>query len=328
MRILITGSAGFIGFHVAKKFLEQNHTVVGIDSLNNFYSTKLKFDRLSILNKLAGFEFIAINICNKDELDELFNTNSFELVVHLAAQAGVRYSIDKPYKYLESNLIGFVNIIEACRVFNVRRLIFASSSSVYGNSLEVPFSLDQSTDRPESLYAATKKANELMAFSYAKMYGIKTFGLRFFTAYGPYGRPDMAYFSFAEKIVNGIPIEVYNHGDMERDFTYIDDIVLGISKLIENFDEINTFYKVYNLGNNKPVRLMDFIKKLEFYLGKKAQFEYLPMQTGDVLKTYADISESQKDFGYEPNTDYNEGLKSFVEWFNEYSKIEIACSHD
>ena len=219
MHILITGSAGFIGFHLTKLLLAQNHTVVGIDSINNYYSTKLKLDRLFLLNQHENFEFFTINICNKEELDELFRIQHFDMVINLAAQAGVRYSIEKPYKYLDSNLIGFVNILEACRNYKVDRLVFASSSSVYGNSSDVPFNVSQMTDQPESLYAATKKANELMAYSYSRIYGIKSIGLRFFTVYGPWGRPDMAYFSFANRIMKGETIQVYNHGNMERDFT-------------------------------------------------------------------------------------------------------------
>lgn len=318
MHILITGSAGFIGFHLTKALLDQNNTVVGIDSINNYYSTKLKLDRLAILNKKENFEFFTINICNKEELDELFRIKNFDMVINLAAQAGVRYSIEKPYKYLDSNLIGFVNVIEACRSFKVDKLIFASSSSVYGNSSEVPFSVSQMTDQPESLYAATKKANELMAYSYSRIYGIKSIGLRFFTVYGPWGRPDMAYFSFANRIMKGQSIQVYNHGNMERDFTYVDDIVAGISQLIASFDNIPYPYKVYNLGNNRPVRLMDFIRKLEEYLGKEVKMEMLPMQPGDVLQTYADIKDAQHDFGYQPHTNIDKGLEVFVDWFKEY----------
>lgn len=318
MHILITGSAGFIGFHLTKALLDQNNTVVGIDSINNYYSTKLKLDRLAILNQKENFEFFTINICNKEELDELFRIQNFDMVINLAAQAGVRYSIEKPYKYLDSNLIGFVNIIEACRSFKVDKLIFASSSSVYGNSSEVPFSVSQMTDQPESLYAATKKANELMAYSYSRIYGIKSIGLRFFTVYGPWGRPDMAYFSFANRIMKGQSIQVYNHGNMERDFTYVDDIVAGISQLIASFDNISYPYKVYNLGNNRPVRLMDFIRKLEEYLGKEVKMEMLPMQPGDVLQTYADIKDAQRDFGYKPHTNIDKGLEVFVDWFKEY----------
>lgn len=318
MHILITGSAGFIGFHLTKLLLAQNHTVVGIDSINNYYSTKLKLDRLFLLNQHENFEFFTINICNKEELDELFRIQHFDMVINLAAQAGVRYSIEKPYKYLDSNLIGFVNILEACRNYKVDRLVFASSSSVYGNSSDVPFNVSQMTDQPESLYAATKKANELMAYSYSRIYGIKSIGLRFFTVYGPWGRPDMAYFSFANRIMKGETIQVYNHGNMERDFTYVDDIVTGISQLVERFDRIPASYKVYNLGNNRPVRLLDFIQTLETYLGKEAQKEMLPMQPGDVLQTYADISDSQRDFNYQPHTNIDKGLESFVGWFKSY----------
>lgn len=321
MKILITGAAGFIGYHLSRTLIGQGHVVIGIDSLNNYYSTKLKLDRLSMLSSMERFSFHAINICNKDELDDLFKQERFDLVINLAAQAGVRYSIDKPYKYLDSNLIGFVNVLEACRCFQVKRLLFASSSSVYGNSQDIPFTVDQNTDQPASLYAATKKANELMAYTYANLYGIKTYGLRFFTVYGPWGRPDMAYFSFTQKIFNQEPIPVFNNGNLERDFTYVDDIVKGISQLVDQFDANPNHFKVYNLGNHQPVKLLDFIHTLENHIGIKALIDYKPMQPGDVLKTYADITESINDFNYSPHTNIDEGLKHFTDWYNNYYNI-------
>lgn len=322
MKILITGAAGFIGYHLSNKLLTSGHTIVGIDSLNNYYSTKLKFDRLAQINNHPNFRFYTINICNKDELDDLFINEQFDMVINLAAQAGVRYSIDKPYKYLDSNLIGFINILESCRNYNVKRLIFASSSSVYGNSQDIPFSVNQNTDQPASLYAATKKANELMAYTYAGLYGIKTFGLRFFTVYGPWGRPDMAYFSFTQKIFNNQPIPVFNNGNLERDFTFVDDIINGISQLSETFDANPNHYKVYNMGNHQPVKLLDFIQTLEKHIGIKALIDFKPMQPGDVLKTYADITESISDFNYSPHNNIDEGLKQFVNWYRTYYEIK------
>ncbi|WP_115461207.1 NAD-dependent epimerase/dehydratase family protein [Winogradskyella aurantiaca] len=318
MKVLITGSAGFIGFHLSKALLKMGFEVVGIDSMNNYYDTKLKFDRIEILYGYSNYSFFNINIVDRDELFELFDSTKFDLVINLAAQAGVRFSIEKPHKYVNSNLIGFVNILEACRNYKVDKLLFASSSSVYGNNVEVPFSENQNTDKPESLYAATKKSNELMAYSYSQLYGIKSIGLRFFTVYGPMGRPDMAYFSFTNKIYQGEEIQVFNEGNLSRDFTYIDDVIDGIINLIDKLDHIDDNYKVYNLGNNAPVRLIDFINTLEKSIGKKANLKMYPMQPGDVLMTCADIEESRKDFNYSPETNIEVGLGRFVDWYTSY----------
>jgi UDP-glucuronate 4-epimerase len=316
-KILITGSAGFIGFHLAEILCKQNYEVVGIDTLNNYYDVNLKIDRLHELKKYKNFQFLSLSICDKDDIDELFKVHGFDYVVNLAAQAGVRYSIDKPYKYIDSNLIGFINVLEACRKFKVKHFIFASSSSIYGNS-EIPFSEDQQTDAPLSLYAATKKANELMAHSYAHLYQIPITGLRFFTVYGPWGRPDMAYFSFAKKIIEGQPIKIFNEGNLMRDFTYIDDIVEAITKLITQ-PVINTnHFEVFNIGNNNPVKLLDFIELLESIIGKKAVKEFLPMQDGDVLSTYANIDKLFNKINFKPNTPLSTGLTRFIEWYKNY----------
>ncbi|MGN6648245.1 MAG: NAD-dependent epimerase/dehydratase family protein [Cytophaga sp.] len=316
-KILITGSAGFIGFHLAEILCKQNYEVVGIDTLNNYYDVNLKIDRLHELKKYKNFKFYSLSICDKDDIDELFKEHAFEYVVNLAAQAGVRYSIDKPYKYIDSNLIGFINVLEACRKFRVKHFIFASSSSIYGNS-EIPFSEDQQTDTPLSLYAATKKANELMAHSYAHLYQIPITGLRFFTVYGPWGRPDMAYFSFAKKIIDGQPIKIFNEGHLMRDFTYIDDIVEAITKLIPQPVVNANHFEVFNIGNNNPVKLLDFIELLENIIGQKAIKEFLPMQDGDVLSTYANIDKLFNKINFKPSTPLNTGLTRFVEWYKNY----------
>ena len=321
-KILITGAAGFIGWHLCKQLCSKNKLVVGIDSVNSYYSPRLKKDRLKRLEVFSNFRFIKMDICDKQPLDELFKTENFDVVINLAAQAGVRYSIEQPYKYIDSNLIGFINIIEACRHNPVKHLIYASSSSVYGNTDKIPFCVNDHCNEPVSLYAATKKSNELMAHSYAGLYKIPVTGLRFFTVYGPMGRPDMAYFSFTNKIVNGEPIQVYNNGDMERDFTYVDDITKAIEKLIDlPFDtkeELEKPYRLFNIGNNKPVKLMHFINTLEKYIGKEAHKVFLPMQKGDVYRTYADISELEKRIAYKPNISIEEGLSKFVQWYKEY----------
>lgn len=320
-KILVTGAAGFIGFHLSRLLTLKGFEVVGIDTLNGYYDTKLKLDRLEILRSHSNFSFRTVSICDKDELDDLFKANKFDIVINLAAQAGVRYSVDKPYKYIDSNLIGFINVLEACRNNPVEHLIFASSSSVYGN-VDIPFSENQITDQPLSLYAATKKANELMAHSYAYLYNIPTTGLRFFTVYGPYGRPDMAYFSFTRRIIENEPIKVYNNGDLMRDFTYVDDIVEAISRLIEhkNFHQEIPF-RIFNIGNNSPVKLLDFISVLEKAIGKKAVKEYLPMQDGDVYATYADITNLQQAIGFKPSTPIEEGIGKFVSWYRDYYKV-------
>ena len=325
-KILVTGAAGFIGFHLSKRLLSEGNRVIGIDNLNNYYDVELKENRLSILKECSDFIFYKENIADKNVIMDIFKREKPDLVVNLAAQAGVRYSITNPDAYVESNLIGFYNILEACRNYPVEHLLFASSSSVYGNQIKVPFSTEDNVDKPISFYAATKKSNELMAYTYSHLYGIKATGLRFFTVYGPYGRPDMAYFGFSEKIYLGEVIKIFNNGDMYRDFTYIDDIVEGICRMLYTPPVPNgegDCYKVYNIGNNNPENLMYFIEILERKLGREAKKEYLPMQPGDVYQTYADISELEKDFGFAPKTSLEDGLGKFAEWYlGEYKKKE------
>ncbi|MBM7685777.1 NAD-dependent epimerase [Defluviitalea raffinosedens] len=335
-KILITGAVGFIGFHLSKRLLNESYQIIGIDNLNNYYDLSLKQSRLEKLVKYNNFSFYKLDIKDKKIVDNVFKTHNPIYVIHLAAQAGVRYSLDNPYAYVDSNLIGFMNILEACRNYPVKHLIYASSSSVYGGNKVIPFSTNHNVDHPVSLYAATKKANELMAHTYSHLYGIPTTGLRFFTVYGPWGRPDMAYFSFTKDILAGRPIKVFNHGKMERDFTYIDDIVEGIVKLIdkipitnnewdESKDGISTSfapYKIYNIGNNNPVSLMRFINALESALGKEAKKIYMDMQPGDVLKTYADVSDLERDINFKPSTTIEDGLKKFVDWYISYYKIQ------
>jgi UDP-glucuronate 4-epimerase len=331
-KILVTGGAGFIGFHLSNLLLKNGYNVIGIDNLNDYYDVNLKIDRVKILEKQENYEFIKMDLKDKKNIDELFEKEKFDYVVNLAAQAGVRYSITNPYSYVDSNLIGFVNILEACRNNPVKHLLYASSSSVYGGNKIAPFSTDHNVDHPVSLYAATKKSNELMAHTYSHLYKIPTTGLRFFTVYGPWGRPDMAYFSFTNNIVDGKPIKVFNHGKMERDFTYIDDIVEGIYKLINKIPKENkewdeekdsiseSFapYKIYNIGNNSPIKLMEFINTLEEKIGKEAEKIYMEMQPGDVLRTYADTSDLEKEINFKPSTKLADGLEKFVEWYKEY----------
>ena len=317
----ITGAAGFIGFYLSKRLLEAGMEVIGLDNMNDYYEVSLKEERLRILNELPGFTFIKGDLADKEMIMYIFKKYQPDVVVNLAAQAGVRYSIDNPDAYIQSNLVGFFNILEGCRFYPVKHLVYASSSSVYGGNTKVPFSVEDQVDKPVSLYAATKKSNELMAYSYSKLYGIKLTGLRFFTVYGPMGRPDMAYFKFAKKIMNGEPIQIYNNGDMMRDFTYVDDIVTGIVNILEKppvADELGACYKIYNIGNNKPEKLMDYISTLEKCLGREAKKEFLPMQPGDVYQTYADVSDLEKDFGFKPDTSIEEGLGKFAEWFLPY----------
>ncbi len=335
--ILVTGAAGFIGFHLVQRLLKEGCNVVGIDNLNEYYDVKLKKDRLKLLSENKNFVFRKVDIKNKKAVDRIFETYRPSYVINLAAQAGVRYSIENPYAYVDSNLVGFVNILETCRKYPVKHLIYASSSSVYGGNKVSPFSTRHNVDHPVSLYAATKKSNELLAHTYSHLFGIPTTGLRFFTVYGPWGRPDMAYFSFTKDILSGNPIKVFNYGKMERDFTYIDDVVEGIVKLIdriptpnENWDEtkddISTSfapYKIYNIGNNNPVPLMNFISVLESALGKVAKKVYLDLQPGDVLRTYADISDLERDINFKPSTSIEDGLRKFVQWYKEYYKAEI-----
>lgn len=350
MKILITGSAGFIGFHLAISLLEKtDHTILGLDSTNDYYDPNLKWDRLRELGiqipsvweegkrvsstKFPRFSFVKLPLEDAGSLKHLFAEEKFDLVVHLAAQAGVRYSLENPQAYIDSNIQGFLNILESCRAFPVRHLVYASSSSVYGNNPKVPFSTSDYVDNPISLYAATKKSNELMAHTYSHLFKIPTTGLRFFTVYGPWGRPDMAYFSFTKNILEGKPIQVFNHGNMKRDFTYIDDIVDGIIRVMErppgnpstesNPDTTQGLppYKIYNIGNNQPVELKVFIETLEEKLGKKAEKIHKGMQPGDVPITYADIDDLKKDSGFSPTTGIDIGLGKFVDWYRSYYKV-------
>lgn len=346
MKILVTGSAGFIGFHLVSRLLERGDQVVGLDSINSYYDVKLKYARLSRLGiERAGieygqyvqssghrnFRFIKLKLEDRDELLKLFRTEHFDVVCNLAAQAGVRYSLKNPFAYIDSNIVGFINVLEGCRHNRVGHLVYASSSSVYGLNRSMPFSTSDNVDHPVSLYAASKKSNELMAHSYSYLYGIPTTGLRFFTVYGPWGRPDMAIFLFTKAILEGKPIDVYNNGDMQRDFTFIDDIVEGIVRVLNNPPKGNPRwtgeipdpgtsiapYKLYNIGNSSPVKLLDFIEAIEEALGKKAIKNYLPLQSGDVLATWADVYDFVNDVGYKPNTDIKTGVKRFVEWYKE-----------
>jgi UDP-glucuronate 4-epimerase len=320
-KVLITGAAGFIGFHLAKRLLSLGATVMGIDNMNNYYDVSLKESRLAILRNYPHFSFVRGNLADASTIQGIFEQFHPEIVVNLAAQAGVRYSIDNPAAYIESNVVGFFNILEACRHFPVEHLLFASSSSVYGNQEKTPFATTDNVDHPISLYAATKKSDELMAYTYSHLYGIPSTGLRFFTVYGPYGRPDMAYFKFTNLIMQGKPIKIYNHGDMLRDFTYVDDIVQGVENMLCNPPRANEYgdrYKIYNIGNNKPEKLMYFIETLERAIGKTAVKEYLPMQAGDVYQTYADVSDLERDFDFKPSTSIETGLARFAKWYGEY----------
>lgn len=336
MKILVSGVAGFIGFHTAKRLLEEGYSVVGVDNINNYYDTGLKRARLKILFSYDKFSFHKVDLKSRKKILSLFSKFRFDYVIHLAAQAGVRYSIVNPYSYVDSNLVGFINILEGCRNTKVKHLVFASSSSVYGANTTMPFSVHHNVDHPISLYAATKKANELMAHTYSVLYNLPTTGLRFFTVYGPWGRPDMALFKFTKSILENKVIEVYNYGNMERDFTYIDDIVEGVVRVTfnipkpnkkwssENPDPATSFapYKIYNIGNNAPVKLKKFISVLERCLGKKAKIKYLPLQKGDVPKTYADIDDLVQDVGFKPATPIEVGIENFVKWYKEYYKID------
>ncbi|RKI78209.1 NAD-dependent epimerase [bacterium 0.1xD8-71] len=318
---LVTGGAGFIGFHLSKSLLEKGAVVIGFDNMNDYYDVKLKEDRLALLEKYESYTFVKGDLSDNADVFRVFQEYRPQIVMNLGAQAGVRYSIDNPRAYMESNMMGFFHILEACRYFPVDHLVYASSSSVYGGNEKVPFSTEDKVDEPVSLYAATKKSNELMAHAYSKLYHIPVTGLRFFTVYGPYGRPDMAYFKFTNKILAGEPIQIYNNGDMYRDFTYIDDIVQGVENVLCNPPAENgkgARYKVYNIGNNKPVKLMDYVETLERCLGKTAVKEYLPMQPGDVYQTYADVSELMRDYDFKPDTSIEEGLSRFVAWYREY----------
>lgn len=325
-KVLITGAAGFIGFYLAKRLFENGvKTVIGIDNLNDYYDVNLKLHRLDLLKEFGdGFIFNKGDISDAAFVNEIFDKYRPDIVVNLAAQAGVRYSIENPSAYIQSNVVGFFNILEACRHFPVDHLVYASSSSVYGGNKKVPFSTEDKVDNPVSLYAATKKSNELMAYSYSKLYNIKSTGLRFFTVYGPLGRPDMAAFLFADAIMHDRPIKVFNHGDMRRDFTYVDDIVTGVMNILPNAPKANedgVCYEVYNIGNNKPENLMNFITILEKALGKEAKKEFLPMQPGDVPQTYADVSALERDFDFKPNTSLEYGLGQFSKWYKEYYNV-------
>lgn len=334
--VFITGVAGFIGYHLAEKLIEKNIQVVGIDNINDYYTVQLKYDRLKELGIDQEFAsnfdqkvisskheekmiFYRMNLEDKESLAQLFKTYSFDAVVNLAAQAGVRYSIENPDAYGQSNLVGFLNILECCRNYNVKKLLYASSSSIYGNSSDVPFSTNQNVDHPISLYAATKKANELMAHAYSHLYDFQTIGLRFFTVYGPWGRPDMAMFLFTDAILNRRPLKVFNHGDLSRDFTYIDDIIQGIDKILED-KNTNEKYQLYNIGNSKPVQLIDFIKEIEKSTGEKAILEMYPMQAGDVNQTWADVQDLKDKFGYNPTYPVDKGVFNFVQWYKKYYK--------
>ena len=341
MNILVTGAAGFIGFHVCQQLLSEGHSVVGLDNINDYYELGLKYARLEALgipnaselpynetiqtHKNQKFSFVKLNIEDRENLPSLFANHSFDVVCNLAAQAGVRYSIENPETYIDSNIVGYLNILEACRHHQVKHLVYASSSSVYGLNEDIPFSTDQKVDRPISLYAASKKSNELMAHTYSHLYGFCTTGLRFFTVYGPWGRPDMALFLFTKAMVEDQPIEVFNQGNMSRDFTYIDDICKGVTTIINedtaDREKSKAYYKLYNIGNSSPVALTEFIEAIEEALGKKAIKNLQPMQAGDVAKTWADVSGLEKDYHYHPNTPVKEGIKQFINWYKEYYKI-------
>lgn len=326
-KILVTGAAGFIGSFLSKRLLDSGHTVVGFDNMNDYYDVSLKEARLDILDKYDKFTFVKGDLADKAVVDSLFEKNGFDIAVNLAAQAGVRYSITNPQAYINSNIIGFFNILEVCRHYPVEHLVYASSSSVYGTNKKMPYSTDDKVDNPVSLYAATKKSNELMAHAYSKLYKIPSTGLRFFTVYGPMGRPDMAYFGFTNKLVKGEKIQIFNYGDMKRDFTYIDDIVTGIVNVMKKAPEETEDgapYKVYNIGNNKPENLLYFVETLEKCLMKEgiitkpAEKELLPMQPGDVYQTYADVDELIKDFGFKPSTTLEQGLGEFAKWYRTF----------
>ena len=342
-KILVTGCAGFIGFHTIKALVaNDDFEVTGIDNINDYYPMTLKFERLIALgihpdfirynqitesNIHSNFHFVRIDITDEKSINSLFAVNSFDYIVHLAAQAGVRYSIDNPNAYIQSNVVGFNHILEACRTFSVEHLVYASSSSVYGLNKEQPFSTHHKADEPISLYASTKKSNELMAHTYSHLFQIPTTGLRFFTVYGPWGRPDMAPMLFAKAITNGDPIRVFNNGEMERDFTYVSDIVNGVCQVMKTIPQPNKNgvpYKLYNIGNSSPVQLMDFIDILSNELGTEPLKEFLPLQEGDVVSTYADISDLQKEVGYKPKVSVEEGVKAFVSWYKSFYKLETC----
>ncbi|MBL1293408.1 MAG: NAD-dependent epimerase [Thiotrichales bacterium] len=335
MKVLVTGSAGFIGFHVAKYLLERGDEVVGLDNLNDYYDVSLKQARLDQLLAYNNFKFYKIDLADRKEVENLFNTENVQRVINLAAQAGVRYSIENPHAYVDSNLVGFTNILEGCRNNKVEHLVYASTSSVYGANETMPFSERHTADHPVSFYAATKRANELMAHSYSHLFGLPATGLRFFTVYGPWGRPDMALFKFTKAILEGKPIQIFNHGKHKRDFTYIDDIVEGVVRVLDKPAQENTNWdpsapdpgsskvpwRIYNIGNNKPVELMDYITCLEKELGMDAKKEYFPLQAGDVQDTFADVSSLINDVGYKPSTPVPSGIAKFVWWYREFFSL-------
>jgi len=349
-KILVTGAAGFIGFHLSRKLLERGDEVVGLDVVNDYYDLKVKYGRLELLgiaekdieyNRVLGsskyqkFGFVKLKLEDNENLNRLFDDQKFDTVVNLAAQAGVRYSIENPKAYIDSNIIGFTNILEACRGHEIKHLSYASSSSVYGLNETMPFSVRHNVDHPISLYAASKKSNELMAHTYSHLFGLPTTGLRFFTVYGPWGRPDMALFLFTKAIIEGKPINVFNNGEMSRDFTYVDDIVEGITRVNDNPPKGNAEwtgekpdpssskspYKIYNIGNNNPVKLMDFVSLIEKNLGKEAEKNFMPMQAGDVSATFADVNDLINDLGYQPNTQLDKGISEFIKWYKEFYKV-------
>jgi len=336
--LLVTGSAGFIGFHLCMRLLADGHQVIGIDNLNAYYDVNLKLARLAILREQSRFTFYKTDLADLHDMEELFKRHGdqpFDTVINLAAQPGVRYSLKNPHSYIQSNIVGFTNVLECCRHNAVKHLVFASSSSVYGINAKIPFSVSDNVDHPVSLYAASKKANELMAHTYAHLYGLPCTGLRFFTVYGPWGRPDMAYFSFTKAILEGQPVAVFNHGNMKRDFTYVDDIIEGIVRVTHKIPQPNPAwdrtksdpsssyapYKLYNIGNNNPVELTKFIAILEKNLGRQAKKDMLPMQPGDVPITYADVDDLMKDVGFKPSTGLEEGIRKFVQWYREYYSV-------
>ena len=339
-QVLVTGAAGFIGFHTAKRLLDDGQDVVGLDNLNDYYDPQLKLDRLALLQEYPRFRFVQIDVADRMGIEALFAENGFDRVIHLAAQVGVRYSVENPQAYVDSNLVGFANVLEGCRHAGIEHLVFASSSSVYGANTAMPFSTHQNVDHPISLYAATKKANELMAHSYSHLYGIPMTGLRFFTVYGPWGRPDMALFLFTKAILEGCPIDVYNEGLMRRDFTYVDDVVEGIVRVAACPPSVDVAwsseapdpatsgvapYRVYNIGNSEPVELLRFIEAIEEATGCEAQKNLLPMQPGDVLATYADVENLVADVGYRPRTSVKKGVARFVAWYKSYYSVDVAA---
>lgn len=339
MKILVTGAAGFIGYHTSILLLERGDTVIGLDNFNDYYDVSLKEARAARLDKYDNFSMVRIDLADRGAIEALFAQEKFDKVVNLAAQAGVRYSIENPHSYIDSNIVGFLHILEGCRHNNVKHLVYASSSSVYGANSAMPFSIHQNVDHPLALYGATKKANELMAHTYSNLYGLPTTGLRFFTVYGPFGRPDMALFMFTKNIIEGKPIDVFNYGKHRRDFTYVDDIVQGVVRTMDHTAEPNADwdaahpdpgtskvpYRIYNIGNQQPVELMDYIGAIESVLGKTAEKNLLPLQAGDVPDTWADTSDLANDVGYQPSTPVETGVRNFVEWYLEYYKHEVQA---